>query len=847
MTTVIKLHDYQKATKQFMIDHPKCAVFLPMGLGKDQPLDALVLTPSGFRTMGEMTIGTEVIVPSGGTALVDGVFPQGVRPVYELTLDDGRTVRAGKDHLWTVSNAWQRHEGYPPVVKNTLELLEDLTMKNGDSKWYIEAIAEPDLGQWSSSLDPYLIGVLLGDGSLSQSVPMVSTPDQEILDDVARMLPAGVTPKWAANYDYRLTSPRGQRNALTDELRRLGIMGKLSVEKSIPQQLLHVSADDRLALLQGLLDTDGHALKTGFDLVLGSEQLLDDARWLVHSLGGRATKMTKVVNGKEYFRLYGRLPQHLSPFRLSRKAAVYGTGIRTRYPTVHLAIRSIEYVGEEHTQCISVDHPDHEYVTDQFVRTHNTLVTLSALADIQPSGHILVIAPLNIVRSTWIDEIEKWGFPVRTKSLIVNERGNKLSRKKRLERYAEIATDPPTMYFINQDLVDDLIQNMPTQSVNGRKTFVWPFGTVIIDESQGLKSPSSKRFKALKRVAPATTRIIEMTGTPTPNGLLDLWSQIYLLDEGLALGRTFTQYRERYFRPTQYVNNRPVKWELLPGAEKEIYQRISHLVMSIENTALTLPPLTVNDVRVHLADKEQELYEEMKRELVLTFTDKSSGSQEHVTAPNAGVLAARLIQIASGTIYTGPNHKHEVIHNQKIEHCDYILRNTTSPTIIAYRFVSDREQLLKQLRDRGHDVQVFDGSREMIKQWNERKIQVMLLQPASAGHGLNLQQGGSSMIWYTLPWSLEHYAQTNARLHRQGQKDPVVIHRLITQKTFDTRLPKILENKDGVQQGLMDAVLMEVDSTDLGAPLSKDTMYRMVDEDWLDYIEDYGVDDTDRF
>ena len=657
MTAPIKLHDYQEATKQFMVDHPKCAVFLPMGLGKDQPLDALVLTPSGFRTMGEMAIGTEVVVPSGGTALVDGVFPQGVRPVYELTLDDGRTVRAGRDHLWSVLD----QEGYA----STMSTAELRALKDGDSR-YIRDV-HPDTG-----------------------APLEYTG--------------------------------GQRRII-----------------------------------------------------------------------------------------------------------------------------SIEYVGEEHTQCISVDHPDHEYVTDQFVRTHNTLVTLSTLAEVRPSGHILVIAPLNIVRSTWIDEIEKWGFPVRTKSLIVNERGNKLSRKKRLERYAEIATDPPTMYFINQDLVDDLVQNMPTQRVSGRKTFVWPFGTVIIDESQGLKNPSSKRFKALKRVAPATTRIIEMTGTPTPNGLLDLWSQIYLLDEGLALGRTFTQYRERYFRPTQYVNNRPVKWELLPGAEQEIYQRISHLVMSIENTALTLPPLTVNDVRVHLADKEQELYEEMKRELVLTFTDKSSGSQEHVTAPNAGVLAARLIQIASGTIYTGPNHKHEVIHNQKIEHCDYILRNTTSPTIIAYRFVSDREQLLKQLRDRGYDVRVFDGSREMIKQWNERKIQVMLLQPASAGHGLNLQQGGSSMIWYTLPWSLEHYAQTNARLHRQGQKDPVVIHRLITQKTFDTRLPKILENKDGVQQGLMDAVLMEVGATDLGAPLSNAAMHRMVDEDWLDYIEDYGVDDSDRF
>lgn len=654
MVTVPTLHPYQKATKDFMTTRTKCAAFLPMGMGKDQPLDALVLTPSGFLTMGEMTIGTEVVVPGGGTAFVDGVFPQGTRPVYELTLDDGRTVRAGQDHLWSVLDEQGRH-----LVENTRELRDLIQM----SPRYIEDV-HPDTG---------------------------------------------------APLEY--TS--GQRR-----------------------------------------------------------------------------------------------------------------------------ITSIEYVGEEPTQCIRVDHPDHEYVTDQFVRTHNTLVTLSALNEIRPAGNILVVAPLNIVRSTWIDEIEKWGFPVACKSLVVNERGTKLSRKKRLELYAQIPSGPPTMYFINHDLIHDLVQNMPQVNQGGRKVTQWPFSTIIIDESQSMKNGQSRRFKALKRVAPATTRIIEMTGTPTPGGLLDLWAQIYLLDEGQALGKTFTAYREKYFRATRYVNGRPVQWEPLPGSEDEIYQRISHLVMSIENTQLQLPELTINDVTVHMDAKETKLYEQMKSDFIVTLPTNQAGQVDVVEAVNTGVLSSKLLQIASGTLYTDDAHNYQVIHDRKIEMCDYIINNTAGPVLIAYKFVSDRKELLSKLTKAGHDVHVFDGSRAMIHAWNRREIPVMLLQPASAGHGLNLQDGGSDLIWYTLPWSLEHYAQTNARLHRQGQTEPVVIHRLITAGTFDARLPGVLSNKDAVQAELLEAVRMEVSSIMGAGGVSLPPGPMQID--W-DAIEDYGTDLYDRF
>lgn len=446
-----------------------------------------------------------------------------------------------------------------------------------------------------------------------------------------------------------------------------------------------------------------------------------------------------------------------------------------------------------------------------------TATVLQSLYDIRPAGHILVAAPLTIARSTWLDEIEKWNFPLRTRSLIVNERDKKLTPKKRRERYEEIFTDPPTMYFINFDLIDDLINSMPigTDPTTKKKFIRWPFPTVIADESQELKNGSSKRFKALKRVRPGITRLIELTGTPTPQGLLDLWSQVYLLDQGLALGPTLTGYREKYFRPTMHVNNRPVKWELLPGAEEEIYRRIKHLVMSAENSSIPKPPVSIDDMFIRLPAGALDAYRDFKREQVLDLVvrdDNGGKSQVSITGDNAAILRNRLLQFASGTIYTGENHDKEfaIVHEEKVNMTDYLIKQANSPTLVAYRYRSDRAVLLERLAKMGHHVEAFDGSREMVKRWNDKQIPVMLLQPASARHGLNLQMGGHTLIWYTLPDSLEHYSQTNGRLARMGQPNPVQIWRLITRSTFDERMPSLLKKKSVTQEDLLAAVRQDV-------------------------------------
>lgn len=551
-----------------------------------------------------------------------------------------------------------------------------------------------------------------------------------------------------------------------------------------------------------------------------------------------------------------------------------------------------------------------------------TLSTLAALQVMRPLGHILVIAPVPIARSTWLDEIDKWNFPIRTRSLIVNEHDRKLSRAKRLERFAQVFTDPPTMYFINQELLtqpsqnstklvpvpgvgapgtmgqmagellallttlaplarDELIQayrnhkvatgsagppakgkvsaalgeltraglierrsfpctscagkgcasccfglidQMPVQDINGRPTTIWPFQTVIIDEAQAFKSHTSARFKALAKVTPAIHRMIQLTGTPAPNGLHDLWSQIYLLDQGQALGKNITTFRNRWFDPKMIPGTTtPAKWIPRDGAEAEIHAAISHLVMSAENSSLSLPDLTINDVRITLDPDLMVAYKKFKRDLVLEIASgylddagKMTADITSVVAENQAVLTAKLMQFASGTLYTAdaddPSTKgrYEVIHTKKLEMVEYLVRNNNGePVLLPYHFRSDRTELLAMFKKARIDARAFDGSRAMVADWNAGKIPVMLLHPASAGHGLNLQHGGSTLIWYTLPFSLEHYLQTIGRLHRTGQTRPVMVHRLITKGTHDERMPTLLAGKADVQNDLMNAVSSE--------------------------------------
>lgn len=431
------------------------------------------------------------------------------------------------------------------------------------------------------------------------------------------------------------------------------------------------------------------------------------------------------------------------------------------------------------------------------VGTGKTLITLSALYDMNPTGHVLIVAPKNIARSTWQDEINKWNIPLRTCSLVSNDNGKDLTKKQRMERYEAIPTSPPTVYFINRELLIDLIKNAPVKN----KKKIWYFPIVILDESQSFKSHKSERFKALKNVRPAISRLIELTGTPTPKSLMDLWAQVYLLDQGQRLGTSITAFRNKFFYETKFANGFAVDWAPKPGAEDEIYRLVSDIVVSVKNPNIKLPDVTINDITIYMDPPEQKRYKDFMKNQVLPLIDGGT-----IIAANAAVLQAKLTQMASGTIYTNEQHDYEIIHDKKLDMLDYIIANTGSPVLIAYWFSCDKERILNHIQN----AALFDGTTDMLHAWNRGEIPVMLMHPASSGFGLNMQDGGHTLVWYTLPWSLEAYIQTNGRLARQGQKHPVIIHRLITDKTMDARIIHALELKDMSEQALLDAVSLSL-------------------------------------
>ena len=390
-----------------------------------------------------------------------------------------------------------------------------------------------------------------------------------------------------------------------------------------------------------------------------------------------------------------------------------------------------------------------------------------------------MIAPLSVAEKTWTDEIDKWDHLKHlTFSKIL---GSRKQREEALMKKADV-------FLINRENVEWLVEHYKQR---------WPFKTVIIDESSSFKSPQAKRFKALRKVRPKIERLVELTGTPAPNNLMDLWPQIYLLDQGERLGKTITQYRNTYFTPGQKNGHIVYSWRLLPGAEKAIHEKISDLCVSMKaKDYLKLPPRTDNTVDVELSPKSWRKYKELEREYVLELAESD------VVASNAAVLSGKLSQLASGCIYDENGDAIE-IHHEKLDALERIIEDAQGqPILIFYRFRHEAERIEKRFKQ----VKRLDVAAGDVKKWNDGNIPLLLAHPKSAGHGLNLQHGGHIIVWFGIDWPLELYQQANARLDRQGQTEPVIIHHLIAKGTIDEDVMKSLANKEVGQEALMAAV-----------------------------------------
>lgn len=414
-----------------------------------------------------------------------------------------------------------------------------------------------------------------------------------------------------------------------------------------------------------------------------------------------------------------------------------------------------------------------------------TVITLTAIAELMHNrfeiSKALVIAPLRVAENVWDVEAKKWDHlkHLRVAKVLGSE-------KKRIQALASNAD----IYVINRENTKWLVDYYKKD---------WPFDMLVLDELSSFKSHRAKRFKALRKVRPLCKRVVGLTGTPAPNGLIDLWAQVYLLDSGQRLGKTISGYRERYFLPDKRNQHVIFSYKPKEGAEEAIYKKLSDICISMKNRDyLTLPERMDNILGINLPPKVLEQYRQLERDLLLPLLEGD------IVAGSAAVLTNKLLQITGGAVYDEEK-KVQILHDEKLKALEDLVEAANGkPVLVYYNYRHELERIQKQFLCR-----VLDTAKDM-EDWNKGEIPVMLAHPASAGHGLNLQNGGSTIIWFGLPWSLELYQQANARIHRQGQKNTVVVHHLVAKETIDEDVMQVLAKKQAGQEALLQAVKARV-------------------------------------
>lgn len=418
-----------------------------------------------------------------------------------------------------------------------------------------------------------------------------------------------------------------------------------------------------------------------------------------------------------------------------------------------------------------------------------TVTTLTAVKDLKYNRFevrkVLVIAPKKVAEGTWTKEKDKWDH---TRMLRVSQvLGSQAKRIRALNT-------PADLHIINRENVVWLVDYYRN---------AWPFDMVIVDESSSFKSHKAKRFKALASVGGLISRMVELTGTPSPNGLEDLWAQVYLLDGGERLGKRYTQFRERYFQPDRRGPDGMVySYEAKPGTQESILQKISDICISMKaEDYLQLPDITYHEIPVELDPKAKKAYLELERKMVLELPE----DEEEISVASAAALSNKLLQLGNGAIYDEDRQYHE-IHNCKIEAFLELIESLQGkPALVFYNFQHDRIRMLKALEKMKLRVRELKTTQDE-DDWNAGKIDVLLTHPASSAYGLNLQQGGNHVVWFGLTWNYELYTQANKRLHRQGQQEKVIVHHLICSGTRDEDVMDALQRKDDVQGWVMQSL-----------------------------------------
>ncbi|MDQ2768942.1 MAG: SNF2-related protein, partial [Bacteroidota bacterium] len=601
-----------------------------MGLGKAQPLHAKVLTPNGWEQMGQLRVGDAVINSQGQTSRVTGVFPQGEKEIFRVTFTDGSTAECCAEHLWAVQSPVQKYRGQVYGVKSLQELSADLHDKHGNTKWFIPMVKPVEMAAQPVPVDPYFMGLLLGDGCFRQNTIRLSTGDAEIVNYVARELPPTLAMRRNGNTcDYLFVkNVAGWTNELMQHVKNLGLKGKGSLTKFIPEAYLYNDAATRLAVLQGLMDSDGYMSAQGdvCQFCSISPQLAEGVTFLVQSLGGTVRQSSKVPGythlgerrtGQLAYTLTLSLPPHLMPFRLARKAALYRP--KTKYQP-YRGIKAVELVGTMPAQCIAVDAPDRLYVTDNFILTHNTIQTLAMLLQRHESGAnhgaaSLLVLPTSLVYN-WQSEAAKFTPALRVLAYTGTY------RDKNPDRFADYDVVLTSYGIVRLDT--ELLAS-------------YKFDYVILDESQAIKNPSSTTSQAVRQLR-SRHRLI-LTGTPVENSTMDLWSQMSFINPGLLGTQAF--FRKEFLKPIEKHQDE--------GRTRRLHALIKPFILRRHKSqvAKELPAKTEQLSYCSMTEEQAHAYEETKsfyRNKILQNID------EHGAASTQFLLLqglTRLSQIAN--------------------------------------------------------------------------------------------------------------------------------------------------------------------------------------------------------
>jgi len=770
----VKLYPHQIVSAMFMNATRSTLISHEMGLGKAEPLDSKLVTPNGLVRMGDIKVGDEVIGSDGKPKKVLGVYPQGLKDIYEISFNDGVTARSCDEHLWNVNTYIRNWRGNPFMTKSLREIMDiGLQFKNGNNKWYIPIVKPIQFEEKDLKINPYVLGCLLGDGGITTKNSIgFSSIDEGIINEMSLRLPENhnLVINGKSIKDYYLTAD-GKNNYINQALKAYNLKGCNSHTKFIPEDYKFASINQRLEMVQGILDTDGHSRKDGIvELTLASKQLIDDVQFIVQSLGGvgRLHEKWIIYNGEKklYWRLHIKLPSEFIPFKLERKIETFVAP--TKYKP-NRAIVDVEYVGKKEAQCILIDSDDHLYCTDNCVLTHNTL---SAILYVEMNGFekVFVITP-NSLKFNFYYEVKKF---TDSNAHIINWKNN------------DCGIEEAKYIIVNYDFFNPKNTKEKKFITKWKKLGIDVIDAVICDESQKLKNTKANTYKNFKATFKQNlfrdekVSKIFLSGTPAPNRAYELYTVLNQISNvDFATKKYFQEY---YCGMIRDDDGWGYQIDTMAQKLEELYYKIApftHRKRKID-ALKDLPDKTYQRIILEMTDDEQRIYDEIEAGVANEFEENPTG--------NPLTIMLRLRQYLS---------KVKVKH--VIELVDNVFQTGEKVVVVDY-FKDGLKELYEKLGDitvlHTGDVKDLEERAEMVKSFQDPNsvIKGFLGSIQTCNYGLTLTEA-SKLFIITLPYSVGEYDQVSDRLHRIGQKNAVNIYVLVFPDTMDDYVFSAIEGK----------------------------------------------------